>query len=59
MSQAQLKVPVHDLMIKMFASLLVFVMKSTVYMRIYDQVMFHFNNFYLDKGLKQMYNYFT
>jgi hypothetical protein len=59
MLEAQVRLPLHYLMIKMFATRLVFVIKSTSYVRIYDQVMFHFNNSYLDKGLKQVSNYFT
>jgi hypothetical protein len=59
MSQAQVRVSVHDLMIKMFASRLVFVVKSRSNIHIYDQVVCHFNNSCLDKGLKQVSNYFT
>jgi hypothetical protein len=54
MSQAQVRKPVHDLRIKRFASRLAFV-KSTSNMRIYDQVMGHFNNSYIYQGLKQVY----
>jgi len=35
MSQAQVRMPVHDLMIKMFTSRLLFVIKSKINMHIY------------------------